>query len=218
MKEFGHIYLSWRQGFGHRRFIVGIIKRSSIGGVSFEYIKHNVANAIQSGFVPYTEFPDTEKIYTENVIEVFGTRLVKSEREDAQEFYDFWEIDPKYKDDKLALLAHTQGISATDNFEFLADYHPIEDLKFLTDLAGVSHLKLKAEELSMGDVLRFEKETSNKFDYKAIKVFKGAKHVCYIKKVHVNVFHGKNGNKLKLSVKALDKNGIIKRVFVKVSF
>lgn len=218
MKEFGHIFLSWRQGSGHRRHIVGILKKSVSKGVTFQYLKENIEKAKEHGFEPYTEFPEIDKIYTDNVLETFSTRLTKPERTDISDFYSFWEIAPKNKDDKFYLLAKTQGFLPTDNFEFLADYHPVKELNFLTDLAGVSHLKLPNDTLAVGDELSFVKEISNERDSQAIKILKGDKEIGYIKKIHSKVFHKKNGDKLKIKVKAIDKNGVIKRVFVKVSF
>ncbi len=103
MKEIGHIYLSWREGLGKRRHIVGVLKRNATLGVRFSYIKDGVEAAKKDGFSPYTEFPDFDKEYTENVLEVFGQRIMKSERSDISDFYDFWEIDTKYKDDKFLI-------------------------------------------------------------------------------------------------------------------
>lgn len=217
-KEFGHIFLSWRQGSGHRRHIVGVLKKSAVIGVTFEYLSNGVEKAKEQGFIPYTEFPELDKVYSENVLDIFSSRLTKSERSDISEFYKFWEISEKRNEDKFYLLAHTQGFLPTDNFEFLADYHPISDLKFLTDLAGVSHLKLPVDTISVGDELTFIKEYNNEKDPKAIRIFKGTKTIGYIKKVHCNVFHKSKGDKLKLRIKAIEKNGVIKRVFVKVSF
>lgn len=218
MKEIGHLYLSWRVGLGKRRHIVGVLKRNSTTGVRFSYIKKGIEAAKEDGFSPYTEFPDFDKEYNENVLEVFGNRIMKSERSDILDFYDFWEIDPKYKEDKFYLLAHTQGLNPTDNFEFLADYNPNKNLRFLTDLAGISSLKLSAGNVKPGDNLTFELESDNKFDNKAVKVFKGDLEVGYIKKIHSKVFYKANGSKLKITVKAVEQNGVIKRIFVKVSF
>lgn len=218
MKEFGHIYLSWRQGGGHRRHIVGILKKSVSKGVTFQYIKDQVDKAKEQGFIPYTEFPEIDKAYSDNVLETFGARLTKPERSDINDFYKFWEISEKNKEDKFYLLAKTQGFLPTDNFEFLADYHPVLDLNFLTDLAGVSHLKLPNDSVSVGDELTFIKERGNERDPLAIKVLKGKQEIGYIKKIHARVFHKKHGEKLKLKVKAIDKNGVIKRIFVKASF
>jgi hypothetical protein len=115
-KEFGHIYLSWRQGSGHRRHIVGVLKKTVTKGISFDYFLDAIKQAEKEGFSPYTEFPDTQKKYTDNVLDIFGARLTKPERTDISDFYDFWEISDYQKDDKFCLLAHTQGFLPTDNF------------------------------------------------------------------------------------------------------
>ena len=218
MKEIGYIYLSWRKGTGHRRHIVGVIKNSATKGITFSYLKKEIEKAKEEGFAPYTEFPEIDKIYKDNVLEIFAQRLTKSERPDIKDFYSFWEIKTKQKDDKYHILAHTMGLSPTDNFEFLADYHPIKGMSFITDLAGLSKMELSPDLLLEGDDLYFEKEPQNKYDPYAVKVFKGDKEIGYIKKIHSKVFHKRKGPRIKLTVKAIDKNGVIKRVFVKVSF
>ena len=218
MREIGNIYLSWRKGQGMRRRIVGTIRRNATSGVSFSYNKDEVAKAKQEGFAPYTEFPEIDKKYTDNVIEIFGQRITKTERSDIKDFYAFWEIDKKYSDDKYYLLAHTQGLLPTDNFEFLANYYPVKELCFMTDLAGVAFLALPAEMLKEGDQLSFSLERNNPHDKYAVKIFFKNQQIGYIKKVHSQVFYKRNGKNLKLIVKAVDQNGIVKRVFVKVSF
>lgn len=216
MKEIGHIYLSWREGLGKRRHIVGVLKRNATLGIRFSYIKKGVEAAMKDGFSPYTEFPDFDKEYSENVLEVFGQRIMKSERSDILDFYAFWEIDTTFKDDKFYLLGHTQGLNPTDNFEFLADYNPNRSLRFLTDLASLSVLKLPADSVKPEDILTYKLESNNKFDDKAVKVFKGDKEVGYIKKIHSRVFYKEKSGLLKLVVKAVEQNGVIKRIFVKV--
>jgi len=217
VKEIGHIYLGWRQGFGKRRHIVGVLKKNATDGIRFTYIPKGVEAAKKDGFTPYTEFPEIDKLYKDNVLEFFGQRIIKSERTDISDFLDFWEIDSKYKDEKFYLLAHTQGLNPTDNFEFLADYNPIKSLRFLTDLAGLSVLRLPANFLKKGDKLTYCLEPDNEHDPDAVKVFKGDTPVGYIKKVHSKVFHKVKGKKLSIVVKAVEQNGIIKRVFIKVS-
>lgn len=216
MKEIGQIYLSWRQGFGKPRHIVGIIKKSATEGVRFSYIQKGVEGAMKDGFTPYTEFPDTTKVYKENVLEIFGQRIMKSDRSDISDFLDFWEIDSRYKDEKFYLLAHTQGMNPTDNFEFLADYNPIKSLRFLTDLAGLSVLKLPANTLKQGDMLTYCLEPENEHDKYAVKIFKGSQLVGYIKKIHSKVFYKVHKRQFGLKVKAVEQNGTIKRVFVGV--
>lgn len=217
MKEIGRLFLSWRKGTGQRRYIVGIVQRNITQGVRFSYVKDEVEKAKADGFSAYTEFPDVDKVYTDRVLEVFGQRIMKAERSDISDFYRFWEVNPKFKEDMFYLLAQTQGLNPADNFEFLAEYNPTKDLRFLTDLAALSSLKLQSGRLQPGDVLSYKLEPSNEFDKYAVQVFKGQTLVGYIKKKHSKVFYRKKGDSFKLKVKAVENNGFVKKVFVQVS-
>ena len=216
-KGIAHIYLAWRKGAGFPRIIIGVMKRSA-AGVTFSYIKEGLEEAKKDGFITYTDFPDENKVYTEGVLDIFGLRLNKSEREDIQRYYDYWEIDPKLKDDKYYLLAHTQGLLPTDNFEFLADYNPVKDLSFTTELCGLTKLQLSRDTLNEGDILTWVKEPDNCYDKFAVKVYKGDTFVGYIKKIHSRIFYKNCRNKLKITVKSLNRNGHLNRAFIKVSF
>jgi len=66
---------------------VGIIRRNASDGVRFSYIKEYIKAAMQDGFSPYTEFPDIAKVYSDNVLDIFGQRLMKSERADIQSHF-----------------------------------------------------------------------------------------------------------------------------------
>ena len=212
-----HIYLAWRKGAGFPRIIIGIIKRNAFG-VSFSYLNRGLDEAKKEGFVTYTDFPDESRVYNEGVLDIFGLRLNKSEREDIQKYYDYWEIDPQFKDDKYYLLAHTQGLLPTDNFEFLADFNPIKNLSFTTELCGLTNLKLPKDTLAEGDKLTWVKEPDNKYDKYAVKVYKGDIFVGYIKKIHSRIFYKKCRSKLQITVKSLNRNGHLNRAFLKISF
>ncbi len=217
MKTIGNIYLSWRKGKGERRIIIGVIRRNVTNGTRFEYIKEGVEKAQKLGFSVYEGFPDISKIYTENVIEIFGQRLMRSERNDIKDFYDFWSIKEECKKDDYYMLAYTQGILPTDNYEFLADFNPHKSLAFVTELAGLSKTQLPSDTLLKEDMLRYEKEKpENSFDKYAIKVFKGDLFLGYIKTVHNRVFY-KSNRGLKIKVHHIEKNGILNRVFLYVS-
>lgn len=216
-KDIANIKLAWRKGAGFPRIIIGIIKRNAFG-VSFSYIPEGLEEAKKNGFITYTDFPDETKVYTEGVLDIFGLRLNKSERGDIQKYYDYWEINPKYKDDKYYLLAHTQGMLPTDNFEFLADFYPTKELSFTSELCGLTKLQLSKDTLEEGDELRWEKEPSNEYDKYAVKVFKGDIFVGHIKKVHSRIFYKKCRGKLKITVKSINRNGHLNRAFIKISF
>ena len=171
MKAIKTIYLAWRKGKGSQRKIVGVIRKSATNGVRFAYIKEGVDEAQKEGFTSYIAFPDTTSVYTENVLEIFGQRLIKSERADIQKSLDFWAIDPKFQADKFYMLAYTQGMLSTDNFEFLTDFHPIKGLCFISEICGLSDTKPEVGTLNPGDILSWKLEKNNPSDPFAVKVF-----------------------------------------------
>lgn len=220
MRSIGNIYLTWRKGKGHSRIPVGVIKRNATDGVRFQYIEDGLKKAQRDGFVNFTDFPDTstDKVYNENVLEILGKRLTNSDRADIQKYFDFWEIRPEYKDDKYYLLAHTQGLLATDNFEFLADYSPIEGLNFISEICGLSYSKPANDLLVEGEQLSWKYNKLNLFDNKAVEVYKGNFRIGNVKLIHCNVFHKQGGEKLKIKVKSIERNGHLNRVFINISF
>lgn len=217
MKEFDSIYLSWRKGTGSPRFLVGKIELPESAPAQFKYDEKQVFQAQKEGFSPYTEFPKVGEVYSQHVLDIFGQRLTKSVRPDIQSYYNFWEVDPAQVNDKAYMLAHTQGLLPSDNFEFLADFNPVPALSFLTDLAHTSKLGVQRDFLKKGERLTIELDPKNQFDSKAVVVFKEGAKIGYIKRVHCHVFHKTGADKLEVSVKAVEQNGIIRRVFAKVS-
>lgn len=212
----GNIFLSWREGQGRSRIIVGVIRENKTEGARFSYDSKGVEMAKQRGFMCYTDFPDITKQYSENILDIFGQRLNKSEREDIQNYYDFWEIDAAFKNDKYYLLAHTQGILATDNFEFLADYSPVRELRFISEICSLSHLELPPNIVAEGDFLQWRLESNNEHDRFAVQVFKGDTYLGRIKRVHSRVFYKGGGYRLKIQVKSVVSNGTLNRVFIKI--
>ena len=218
MKAIGNIHLIWRPGKGSRRISVGTIKKSASEGIRFQYNEKGVEKAKEFGFVHYEGFPDTSKnkIYNENVIEIFGQRLMRSERPDLKDFYDFWNIDLSKKEDKFYMLAFTQGLLPTDNFEFLADFNPIDDLSFVTEITNLSEAQIPSDKVSVEDILTYELEPNNLYDKKAVRVFKGELYLGHIKLIHCKVLH-KTNRQFKLIVQGVEKNGVLKRVFIKAT-
>lgn len=211
------IYLSWRKERGSRRNIVGVIKRTSTNGIKFSYLKPGVQKALKEGFNEYPGFPlkyDFE--YSEDNLDIFSLRLVHLDRKDNKSLIDFWAANGVT--DKFDLLALTQGLLPTDNFEFLGKFNPQKGFKFVTDLAGLSHIELEKESVKEGDVLRYEFEPNeNAFYDSAVKVFNRNIFVGYIKQIHDEIFHSAKGvDKLSLIVKRVDQNGRIRNIFVQV--
>lgn len=216
MKAIGNIQLIWRPGKGSRRISIGTIKKNETEGVRFQYNSSGIEQARELGFEHYEGFPDTKKVYSENVLQIFGQRLIKSERADLKDFYDFWNIDVSKSKHKFYMLAFTQGLLPTDNFEFLADFNSVKNLSFITEITNLTESQISSEKVSIGDFLRYELEPENKYDKFAVKVFKNDLYIGRVKLIHCNVFH-KTKKIFKLQVQGIEKNGVLKRVFVKAS-
>ena len=216
MKSIACIYLVWRKGKGTSRKIVGIIKRNS-KGITFNYLKVNLESARKDGFTSYVDFPDVNKVYTENVIDIFAQRLTKSDRPDYQKYLDFWGIEKENINNKYYLLARTQGLLATDNFEFLADYNPEKGLSFISEISGLTHNTLKRGMLSKDDELTWEPEPSNLYDKMAIKLYKGDSFIGYVKLIHNKIFSKQGNGNIRVRVKSIEETTTIQRVFIVVN-
>lgn len=212
-----HIYLSWRKGRSSRRYIVGEISGIAEGLARFNYTKSGVEEAKKDGFVGYTEFSDLDKTYDRDVISVFAQRLTPPTRLSLSSTNRFWLVPPDKAQSDWFILAYTQGLLSTDNFEFLADFEPFSGLIFVTDLAGLSHIHVPVDLLKIGDTLTWEFDSSNEYDSKAVAIYYSGEKVGYIKKIHCNLFHSWPSDKIRLSVHAIEKNGVVKNVFAKVT-
>lgn len=206
------IYISWRKEAGSRRHIVAKIKRNA-SGIFFESFPKALEKAKADGLDYLAGFHDLEKVTNLDITQLLNHRVIGKDRPDRQQFLSFWEAN--VKDDIFDILALTQGSSPTDNLEFLGEFHPIKGTKFVTDIAGLSHIELPKDFLKTGDKLIFKKEKENKFDKKAIAVYKEKIKIGYIKQIH-NCFFQELKYPVSLTVKALDQNGRIKKIFVLV--
>lgn len=207
----------WRAGRSHSRIIVGIIK-SNASVTTFRYIKDGVNIAKEEGFTCYPDFPDLSKIYDTNILRILSQRLNNADRTDIAEYYDFWEISPKEKHDVLYILAHTGGLLPTDNFEFLADFYGVKGLSLVTELTGLSENPISNDTIKEGDVLKWKREPTNKYDIDAVVVYKGEQKLGYIKKIHNRIFNKKGSSRLKITVKHIEHNGHINNAFLSVNY
>ncbi len=208
------LFLIWRSQRHQSRIIVGEINKK-YGSYSFKYDIKGVNEAAKLGFINYPDFPIINIEYT-NVLDIFSQRLNDLNRSDIDRYFDFWEIDKQYQYDKYYLLAQTQGILSTDNFEILAEYYLKKDLAFISEIAGISNYDIKSDFLEIGDNLNWSPEPNNIYDPKAIVVKKGNTKLGYVKIVHNLVFHDKRAVNLKIRVKDIEKNGKITRAFISI--
>lgn len=215
MKYINTIYLAWRARKGDDRILVGRLDRTN-DSVTFEYIEEGVNKARKLGFNSYPEFNDLHKKYTLNVLDYFSLRIISIERPDRNKVLAFWEVFSNMTD-KFDILGFTQGKLPTDNFEFLAEFPLIKSLKFVTDVSGLSHRKIKKNQLDIGDKIRYEYDDNLSQDRYAVKLYKGTLLIGYVKKVHNLVFREANKRQFDISVKAINYNEYINEIFLRVT-
>ena len=207
----------WRRGRSGRRIKVGLITKNQTEGVVFRYLTEGLKEAMSEGFTMYPDFPNTETIYKQNVLETLAQRLTNTERSDIKKYYDYWGIAPEMKDDKYYVLAQTQGLLPTDYFEFIAEYFPKKGLKFTSEICGLSHTKIPSGSLSVGDVLTWKFEKNNSYDPHAVLLYKEDVKLGYVKTIHNRIFHTSKNKQFSIIVKSVEQNGHINRVFIAIS-
>ena len=214
------IYLSWRPGKGDGRYLVGVFSRENSAGddIVFKYHANEVEKAREKGFYNYPEFPDFDKVYRTNLKTALSLRLMPKSRADRNNYLSFWNANIDGLD-WFDELGFTQGELATDTFEFLAEYpkkHNGVGVNFVSDIASLSHLKLDANCVSIGDKLRFELEPNNEFDKYAVKIFKNKDFIGYVKRGHNLFFHKVKNDEVDIRVTNLEKNGKMNQIYFSV--
>lgn len=214
MKSIGNIYLAWRKDQDSPRILVGIIKNNATKGVRFMYLADGAIEARRLGFEAYEGFPDVTKVYTQNVLRIFGHRILRAALPDTQAYFDFWNINPEFKSKPYYMLAYTQGMLPTDNFEFLASFNPRKDFTLISEIAGLAHTN-SADSLNEDDVLKVVLDSKNKHDKSAVKLFRGNTEIGFVKAVHSRVFF--KAKKLQVRVYKVEQDSTIKHVFIKIA-
>jgi len=214
------IYLSWRQGKGKGRFLVGILTRDIPTGddIVFKYQANEVMEAQKLGFLNYPDFPDFDKEYRTNLKTALTLRLMPKTRADRHDYLSFWNANVEGLD-WFDELGFTQGELATDTFEFLAEYPKKYNgigINFVSNIAALSHLNLAADCIAVGEKLRFELEPGNKHDSNAVKLFCDNNLLGYVKRAHNLFFHKVTNDEVDIRVTNLEKNGKMNQIYFSV--
>lgn len=208
------IVVTWRQGKGYNRIPIASVKKNESEGMSFRYLPDGVELAKKYGFVCYPDFTDINKIYSLNIQQILSHRLNSPERPDIEKYYDFWEIPEDSRGDVYRMLAYTQGLLPTDNFEFLAQYYSVNGVRFVSEITGFSENPLDTGALYEGCELAWKLEPRNEYDKKAVTLYYKDQMIGHVKRVHNEVFHLKNAGALKVKVKKLEQNGHINKAYI----
>lgn len=210
----------WRPGKGSRRIAIGSLsKNKTTGNLSFSYIEDGIAEAKSTDnlFNGYPGLPIEMTEYAPSLLEeVFFSRLINTERNDAKILLDFWLVDPSRYSDKYYLLAQTQGLSFADTFEFVPQFFRSHRNSFITDLAGLSKIPFDLSVLKIGDSLDFVREPENPYDPNAVYISHNKQKIGYIKKGHNVVFNRNNLSGIHVFVWSIVSIGDSRKLYVKV--
>lgn len=188
---FDKLLLSWRQGAGHRRHIVGELSLAEGTSPTFSYLDQGIEQAKEYGFTDYPGLPYGESINQEIALDLFYRRLINAERNDAHRLLSFLCVDMSRLDDKLYLLGITTGQSAVDYFEFLPILKPtVEAYDFVTEVAGLGYCGFNLSAIKEGEILKYALEENNPKDPKAVVILDSRGDVVgYIKQGVNQIFH-----------------------------
>lgn len=218
--EFNSITLMWRPGKGSRRITIGTLTKSkTTGELSFQYSVEGITEAkkIDGQFSGYPGLPiDSDHFESSLLEEVFFSRLINTDRNDAKQLLDFWLVDPSRYSDKYYLLAQTQGLSFSDTFEFVPRYFKSHKNSFITDVAGLSRIPFDLRTLQLGEKLQFTLEPENEYDPNAVYLSSNGQKIGYIKKGHNSVFNRTNLFKINVIVWSIVVIGEINKLYVKI--
>lgn len=213
-------YLSWRQGKGKGRYLIGVLTRETPTSdiIVFKYQPEEVKKATKEGFLNYPEFPDLDKEYSINLKTALTLRLMPKSRADRHDYLSFWNANLEGLD-WFDELGFTQGELATDTFEFLGEFPKKYNgigINFVSNIAALSHLNLANDCVEIGDKLRFKLDKENKFDEFAVKIFKGNNEIGFVKRGHNLFFQKVQNEEVDIRVTNLDKNGKMNQVYFSV--
>ena len=218
------IYLTWRKDIKKERHIIGKLCRNN-GRYSFSYIQENIKYLNENGvFLPYPAFPELNEVYAENVLEIFGRRLLNPQRRDYEDFLTYWGAN-NYKNDTFALLGLTGAKLLTDNFEFIAPHTEIP-ASFNTDVSWLNtnseYVVNEIRRLSNNEVeqkIKLVLDTNNEFDKKAVKVMFENEKLGFLKSIHCENVHDAivSGKTVKTRIANIIKNGTIKEVLLRIN-
>jgi hypothetical protein len=214
------IYLTWCHGRGGGRYLVGVLNRETSAGddIVFKYLSDEITAAKKAGFLNYPEFPDLGKTYKVNIRTAFSLRLFPQSRADRGRYLSFWDANIDGLD-WFDELGFTQGKLATDTFEFMADFpkrYNGEGIKFISNIAGLSHIKVKNNIIEENDKLRFELEPKNVCDEMAVKIFKGENFIGYVKRGHNLFFQKILNSEVDLRVKAIERGESVNQIYYSI--
>jgi hypothetical protein len=179
-----YLYLVWQNPKDRNRIIIGELKKN--GKYEFKYLK-GVNEAIEEGFEPLIPFPDLKVKYINNVLfPIFSSRIPGPNRVDIDDILDKYNM---VEYDEFELIRRSGAKTPIDNLEFI---DPILNLRqenlsrdfFAAGTRYYCNQKQCEEEIKISDIVKLEKESANKKDKYAVKMYINDMCIGYIPKYY----------------------------------
>ena len=217
-----YLYILWRspnerEGF----FAVAQIERNNDNSIQLSYLKNtqDFIDAQERGFTGYPAFPDINKTYTENILNIFMRRLPPRKREDFKFYLNQIGLDSNIEIPDFALLAYSRAQLATDDFRLIFSFEGIKvPCEVIAEVVGVRHYKNNFSSIALNNKVTFEPEPDCQYDPNAIQVLYNGKIIGYISKVQAPSF-GEilKTNKVSGTIQKLNGTAERPRIFIKIS-
>jgi len=195
--ESNRLILTWRgPNDSHGRYAVAELQHIGETFV-FSYLKDSkdFLEAQKIGFNGFSAFNNFELIYTENVLDVFKSRIPPRSRDDFKLYLEQIGLDPEAVISDFALLSYSGAKLATDSFELVDPLDNLDNLnapcELLLELAGVRHYVKDCSIFKADDSVQLLEEPENPYDYNAVVAMCRGMKIGYINKMQCEAIkHG----------------------------
>jgi hypothetical protein len=196
--EPNRLLLAWQapEGAERTRFIVAELQRPDAGrdeDVLLRYLRDSddFRKATQLGFSGHPAFTKTDREYSVGVVDALMRRLPPRTRADFPKYLELLCIAPAASISNFALLGYSGAKLPSDGFSVI---HPFDNAdsacEFLLEVAGFRYMpNITTKDIRLGASVSFEKDPTNKFDSRAIKIMMDGKNIGYVNRGQLNAFH-----------------------------
>jgi hypothetical protein len=163
------LYVAWRDPINRSWYPVGRLTVDPTGTYTFVYTK----GAINHGLT-FLNMPSKWAYRSNQLFPLFSNRIISPERPEYKRYLDWLDMNVTEKYDPIEMLALTEGIKATDNFEFFQCPSKTEDGKYKVNFLvhGLRHIPKTTVErlnrLQTGQMLYLMLDIQNPYDSNAI--------------------------------------------------
>jgi hypothetical protein len=211
-----YLSLVWKNNDTRELLIIGRITREA-NGARLDYLINtdDFRKAQKNGFTCFPAFPDINKSYTINVLEVFSRRIPPRNRGDYDEFLQGIGLPISVKDTILDfdLLGYSEVRLPCDGFAIINSYDEIDsNCDFLTEVAGFRYQPealnlLNNNKITKGLKVDIQIEDGNEYDINAVKVVFEGEKIGYINRAQNKAFRRWIQNKRNISAQIEKING-----------